>query len=139
MRKARFTDEQVMTLSGWTRLWILIALVWWGIGAVWLTQSEYPITEGDADPGAIKFKMPALAPETTGICTATFPNGVWASREACLASFEAGRQYRWGRWFADSWSTGAMPLVLFGPLVLGGLMMGAAWVRRGFGAPSNKG
>jgi hypothetical protein len=55
------------------------------------------------------------------------------------------RELQWSAWTECAWSAGQLPALLFGPFILGALMLGVSWVIRGFrpqpakgGADANK-
>ncbi len=130
--------DSALKLSGWTRLWIVATVIWWVGGGIALSQQKYAFTRGDDGPLALTYTMPAFALDTATSCTANFPSQYYASRADCLAKQEQGRKEMWGRWLSDSWDSGHLPFVLFGPLVLAGLWLARNWVVDGFRAPNEK-
>jgi hypothetical protein len=45
---------------------------------------------------------------------------------------------QWAYWLDAAWSEGVLPLVLFGPFILGALMLGVSWIGKGFRQPPAK-
>ncbi len=64
----------------------------------------------------------------------------WASANAFTtkqqADVEKARHREIDYWLEESWSTGELPLVLLGPGILGALMLGIGWIKKGFSQPS---
>jgi hypothetical protein len=120
-----------MKMSGWVRVWIVASVIWWAGGAVWLSRVNFS--------GLV---MPSLSYSYDGLppCREEHLGGLdWDRVYAggCLppdtvASFRVGWEKRWRAWFDLSWKEGHLPLVLFGPFILGALMLGVSWIIRGF-------
>lgn len=97
-----------MSLSGWTRLWIVASVIWWAVGAC-ILMPQLPILTADQD-AAIR----GCAPPESSICqvvTTTTEATLKRAWEALMPSFV-------------TW--------LGGPLFLWLLLRGTRWVARGF-------
>lgn len=106
-----------MKVSGWVRVWVVASLIVWGGGSFWLSRIDYKAWGG---------QMPSLIYDP-----ARYSPNAWESD--------------WKYWTEVSWRAGDLPLVLFGPFILGALMLGVSWIIRGFrpqpakdGADANK-
>jgi len=133
-----------MIVSGWTRLWIVVSLAMWIGGFFWLSTTEY----GGQ-------RMPPLQPDSS-MCNPWKEFGQETNRQSpadastdrwrivrtedpdhpsCSERATSAWQYDWSDWLGQSISAGHLPLVASSPFILGALMLGIGWVRKGFSPP----
>jgi hypothetical protein len=102
-----------MKVSGWVRVWIVASVIWWAGGAVWISRVNF---SGEVMP-SLWYTMPGCYPDCE------------------MALIARDREYwgeRWEYWLRGAWESGGLPLLFFGPFILGALMLGVSWVARGF-------
>lgn len=97
---------------GWIRVWIVASIMIWGGGFFWLQSINYSYVQGLEASAQWPFYMPPFQPDHGQ------PTDDWS--------------YDWGVWLARSGEAGHLWLVIFGPLILGALMLGVSWISRGF-------
>ena len=141
-----------MKLSGWVRLWIVASLAIWGGGFFWLSSVNYPYSKGEQPSERFPFKMPPLQPDLSN-CKPENPftqfdkpapagsTGRWTIEEPdnCRRDLTSNWNFDWSNWLQRSTDAGHLPLIAFGPFILGALMLGVGWVQKGFQpAPEKK-
>ncbi len=136
-----------MTLSGWTRLWIVASLSIWIGGFFWLSTVEYggqrmPPLQTDS---SMCNPWNEFRPETNSQAPADASAGGWRivptedpDHPSCPDRAAVAWNYDWSDWLERSARSGHLPLVAFGPFILGALMLGIGWVRKGFNSPQEK-
>lgn len=131
-----------MQLSGWVRLWIVASLVWWVGGTVWLSKIEVhrfgiPLRMPEIFYSPPEFSLPCIDKANPNDADA----GPWplcSQQEEVKQNSRRFWENAWAYWSAAAWSEGFLPLVLFGPFILGALMFGIGWISRGFGSTVDK-
>jgi hypothetical protein len=118
-----------MKLSGWVRLWIVASLIIWIGGFFWLQSISLPYPGESKVSEQYPLKMPPLQPDFSE-CPRweTVQEGV----PTCRDQLRENWSFVWGRWSEQAIAAGSLPLVVFGPFILGALMLGVSWVIRGF-------
>lgn len=117
MRKSVHTKQsnRRITLSGWTRLWIVASVVWLAAGAV-IVLPGWP-----ARPAQMQLLLE--------ICERPDAKASDQMRPLCAGYAAADEEVS-----RQQWASFTLPLALWlgGPLLFIGAAAGAGWIRRGF-------
>jgi hypothetical protein len=137
-----------MTLSGWTRLWIVASLAIWIGGFFWLQSVNYPLPGSAEASERFPLRMPPLQPDQSFCKRGPWDDYAQPGSEGarwrldpeatCRDTTTENWNYEWERWISQSSKAGHFPLIAFGPFILGALMLGIGWVRKGFSSPVDK-